>query len=146
MKKMISLIIIGILIMVSVFFGSAIMVGIYQGVTINNNTNNDTNNDINNDTNTQKNIEIKKEKEEKMELKEVELGAGFYTVGKDIQPGTYNIVHIEGQGLVDMDEYCFQIGTNRDYGDADVVKNVELKEGMKIRVTSGLWFKFVPVK
>lgn len=138
MKKIISLIIIGMLIVVGLFFGSAIMVGMYQGVIINN--------DTNNDTNTQKNIEIKKEKEKKIELKEVELQAGFYTVGKDIQPGIYDIVHIDGQGLVEMDDNCFQIGTDRDYGDSDVVKNVELKEGMKIRVTSGLWFKFVPVQ
>lgn len=132
MKKIISLVIIGMLIVVGLFFGSAIITGVYQGI-----ANND-------DTNIQKNIEIKKEEE--IELKEVELQAGFYTVGKDIQPGTYDIVHIDGQGLVEMDDNCFQIGTDRDYGDSDVVKNVELKEGMKIRVTSGLWFKFVPVQ
>ena len=77
---------------------------------------------------------------------EVELSAGYYTVDKDVKPGIYNIVHVAGQGLVTVDDNCWQIGTNKEYGDAEEVKNVELKEGDKIEVTSGLTFRFVPVE
>lgn len=138
MKKIMNLLIIGMAVIVAItglFFWTAIVSGIFQDITNNNNNN----------VNIQEDVKI--EKEEKAELKEVELQAGFYTVGEDIEPGKYDIVHIDGQGLVDInDEYCFQIGTDRDYGDTEIVKNVELKEGDKIRVTSGLWFKFVPVQ
>ena len=59
----------------------------------------------------------------------------------------YDIVHIEGQGLVGInDEEWYQIGTDKEYGDAEEVKNVELKEGDKIEVTSGLTFRFIPVE
>ena len=78
---------------------------------------------------------------------EVELSAGYYEVGKDVKPGTYNIVHIEGQGLVSVnEEKYYQIGTSKDWGDTEKVENVELKEGDKIEVTSGLTFRFVPVE
>ena len=78
---------------------------------------------------------------------EVELSAGYYEVGKDVKAGTYDIVHIEGQGLVGVnDENWYQIGTNKDWGDTEKVENVELKEGDKIEVTSGLTFRFVPVE
>lgn len=77
---------------------------------------------------------------------EVELSAGYYAVGKDVKPGTYNIVHIEGQGLVTVDDNCWQIGTDKEYGDAEIVENVKLKNGEKIEVTSGLTFRFVPVE
>ena len=142
MKKIISIlaIIIGIIVGVTaLFFGSAIMVGVYQGLTSSDNV------DIQEDVKIEENIKI--EKEEKIKLEEIELQAGFYTVGEDIEHGKYDIVHVDGQGLVEINEgYCFQIGTDRDYGDTEVVKNVELKKGDKIRVTSGLLFKFTPVK
>ena len=77
---------------------------------------------------------------------EVELSAGYYTVGEDVKPGIYNIVHVAGQGLVTVDDNCWQIGTDKEYGDAEIVKNVELKEGDKIEVTSGLTFRFMPVE
>lgn len=128
MKKIISLVIM----IIGLFVGSAVAVGVYQGITSDN-------------TNTKENVEIKEEI--KMELKEVEIQTGFYVVGKDIQQGTYDIVHIDGQGLVGINEEdWFQIGTDRDYGDTEIVKNVELKEGDKIEVTGGLLFKFVPVE
>ena len=77
---------------------------------------------------------------------EVELSAGYYTVGEDVKPGVYNIVHVVGQGLVMVDDNCWQIGTDKEYGDAEEVKNVKLKEGDKIEVTSGLTFRFIPVE
>lgn len=78
---------------------------------------------------------------------EVELSAGYYTVGKDVKEGMYNIIHIEGQGLIIVNtENAWQIGTDESYGDTKEVKNVELKEGDKIEVTSGLTFRFIPVE
>ena len=96
-------------------------------------------------------IELKNKEENKYREfsspNEVELGAGYFTVGKDVKEGVYDIVHIEGQGLVGInDEEWYQIGTDKEYGDAEEVKNVELKEGDKIEVTSGLTFRFIPVE
>lgn len=96
-------------------------------------------------------IELKNKEENKYREfsspNEVELGAGYFTVGKDVKEGMYDIVHIEGQGLVGInDEEWYQIGTDKEYGDAEEVKNVELKEGDKIEVTSGLTFRFIPVE
>lgn len=96
-------------------------------------------------------IELKNKEENKYREfsspNEVELGAGYFTAGKDVKEGVYDIVHIEGQGLVGInDEEWYQIGTDKEYGDAEEVKNVELKEGDKIEVTSGLTFRFIPVE
>ena len=96
-------------------------------------------------------IELKNKEENKYREfsspNEVELVAGYFTVGKDVKEGMYDIVHIEGQGLVGInDEEWYQIGTDKEYGDAEEVKNVELKEGDKIEVTSGLTFRFIPVE
>jgi transcription termination factor Rho len=96
-------------------------------------------------------IELKNKEENKYREfsspNEVELGAGYFTVGKDVKEGIYDIVHIEGQGLVGInDEEWYQIGTDKEYGDAEEVKNVKLKEGDKIEVTSGLTFRFIPVE
>ena len=96
-------------------------------------------------------IELKNKEENKYREfsspNEVELGAGYFTAGKDVKEGVYDIVHIEGQGLVGInDEEWYQIGTDKEYGDAEEIKNVELKEGVKIEVTSGLTFRFIPVE
>lgn len=96
-------------------------------------------------------IELKNKEENKYREfsspNEVELGAGYFTVEKDVKEGVYDIVHIEGQGLVGInDEEWYQIGTDKEYGDAEEVKNVKLKEGDKIEVTSGLIFRFIPVE
>ena len=96
-------------------------------------------------------VELKNKEENKYRKfsspNEVELVAGYFTVGKDVKEGIYDIVHIEGQGLVSINEdQCFQIGTDKEWGDAEEVKNVKLKEGDKIEVTSGLTFRFIPVE
>lgn len=96
-------------------------------------------------------IELKNKEEDKYREfsspNEVELGTGYFTVGKDVKEGVYDIVHIEGQGLVGInDEEWYQIGTDKEYGDAEEVKNVKLKEGDKIEVISGLTFRFIPVE
>lgn len=102
--------------------------------------------DLKNDIVELKNKEDKKYREFK-HPNEVELQAGNYIVGEDVKEGLYDIIHVEGQGLVGINnEIWYQIGTNKDWGDTEEVKNIELKEGDKIEVTSGLTFRFIPIE
>lgn len=85
--------------------------------------------------------------------KDTELTTGNYVVGKDIEPGVYNVTlnnEISGSFFEINDsngEYiaAFNMGTDTSAGYDREVKNVELKEGYTIEILSGLNLVFKAV-
>lgn len=93
----------------------------------------------------------KEEQEKKKSLakKERIFTAGNYSVGTDIDPGTYNIIALSGSGNCFVDSTTSVIETFTPGGDTyaiDRYNNVKLSYGGTIEVTSTLKVKFEPVK
>ena len=86
--------------------------------------------------------------------KDTELTTGNYVVGKDIEPGVYDVIlnnEISGSFFEINDangEYiaAFNMGTDANAGYDREVKNVELKEGYSIELLSGLNLVFKSVE
>ena len=77
--------------------------------------------------------------------KPTELSAGEYTVGKDIDQGTYDINLIEGSGVVSGENgfSMAQVFGNDNYSITSY-KNAELIQGAKIEVSGTLKIKLDP--
>lgn len=90
-----------------------------------------------------------RERKEKLAQKERTFTAGIYTVGTDIEPGTYNMVAVSGRGNCYVKSNSSVIETFTPGGDRwaiDNYKNVVLTTGGTIEVTSTLQIKFQPVE
>lgn len=75
------------------------------------------------------------------------LSAGTYVVGKDINPGTYNIERTEGYGVVSGSNgfSMSQVFGDDGYSVAEY-KNAELIQGSKLEVSGTLKIKLISVK
>ena len=84
-----------------------------------------------------------------MAKKERVFTAGNYSVGTDIDPGTYNIIALSGMGNCYVDSITSVIETFTPGGDTyaiDHYNNAKLSYGGTIEVTSTLKVKFEPIK
>ena len=90
-----------------------------------------------------KEVQEKKEKEPDG----ITLTSGNYVVGVDIEPGTYDIIAIDDDGIVRTDDYkinnLFGVDeSKRDVGYLKDFKNAKLEEGQTLKV-DGVTIKLV---
>lgn len=98
---------------------------------------------------TSKNATLQPFKKVEIVGKEVTLKPGVYTVGKDIVPGTYDVVAVSGTGNVSSSN-MFEGGisevftaNDKDYG-IEKFSNLTLEKGAEFRIDDGATIKLVP--
>jgi len=91
-----------------------------------------------------------KAEQERIEANTKTLSTGEYTVGKNIEAGTYNCEAISGNGNFIVYGNYGSLKVNEMFGTngqfyTKTFNNLELEDGDTISVTSGLKIKFTPV-